>query len=140
MGRFGFLKLMWLTLLFSDGRQFPVAFTSPPQFFRPTLARGCSSEPDEPSMDMDVLQQRMNRQNDQYARLLVEQLKYSSEEINVPESVHIILFKPGTEQQHVHTLEFPVGSGNNMILAFESGADRSQKPCLMFMLQPNLDF
>lgn len=86
---------------------------------------------------MDVLQQRMNRQNEQYNRLLVEQMKYSSEERQVPESVHIILFQPGTEQQLVHTVEIPIGSGNNLILAFESGAD-----CVSFArdLQADLDF
>mmetsp|Transcript_25539 Transcript_25539/g.52247 ORF Transcript_25539/g.52247 Transcript_25539/m.52247 type:complete len:237 (-) Transcript_25539:616-1326(-) len=37
-----------------------------------------------------------------------------------PERVHIILFNPGTNQEGVHTVEFPKGSGNNVILAFES--------------------
>jgi len=37
-----------------------------------------------------------------------------------PEDVFIILFNPDTEREGVHTIEFPKGSGNNMILAFES--------------------
>jgi len=37
-----------------------------------------------------------------------------------PEDVYIILFNPGTEQEGVHTVEYPKGSGNNVILAFES--------------------
>jgi len=37
-----------------------------------------------------------------------------------PENVHIILFKPNTEEQGIHTIEYPKGSGNNIILAFES--------------------
>ena len=118
------MKLMWLVLSSNGRRQFPMAFMPPRKRCRPTFSCGCSSEPDESSsLDMDALQQRINRQNGQYSRLLVEQLKYSSEERKVPESVHIILFQPGTDQQHVHTIEMPIGSGNNLILAFESGAD-----------------
>jgi len=37
-----------------------------------------------------------------------------------PDEVHIILFNPDTEQEGVHTIEFPKGSGNNVILAFEN--------------------
>jgi hypothetical protein len=37
-----------------------------------------------------------------------------------PQTVNIILFNTGTEQQGAHSIEFPKGSGNNMILAFES--------------------
>ena len=39
-----------------------------------------------------------------------------------PETAHVILFHPGTEQQGAHTIEFPKGSGNNVMLAFESSA------------------
>eukprot|EP00814_Leptocylindrus_danicus_P021716 CAMPEP_0116035414 /NCGR_PEP_ID=MMETSP0321-20121206/20354_1 /TAXON_ID=163516 /ORGANISM="Leptocylindrus danicus var. danicus, Strain B650" /LENGTH=283 /DNA_ID=CAMNT_0003512243 /DNA_START=195 /DNA_END=1046 /DNA_ORIENTATION=+ len=37
-----------------------------------------------------------------------------------PSEVHIILFYPDTEDEGVHTVEFPPGSGNNVILGFES--------------------
>lgn len=37
-----------------------------------------------------------------------------------PREVHIILFYPDTEDEGVHTVEFPPGSGNNVILGFES--------------------
>lgn len=53
----------------------------------------------------------------------MEQSKYTDGERAVPESVHIILFHPDTPKQHVHTIEFPKNSGNNLILAFESGGD-----------------
>ncbi|KAL7467142.1 hypothetical protein ACHAXS_007403, partial [Conticribra weissflogii] len=96
---------------------------------------------------MDILRRRMEQQNSQYARLLMEQSKYfgsdacddlKGEIINtlwkekrrIPESVHIILFQPDTPQQHVHTIEFPKGSGNNIILAFEDGVD-----CKNFAIQ-----
>lgn len=37
-----------------------------------------------------------------------------------PQTVNIILFNPGTEQQGAHSIEYPKGSGKNVILAFES--------------------
>ena len=37
-----------------------------------------------------------------------------------PQTINIIIFNPGTEQQGAHSIEFPKGSGNNSILAFES--------------------
>jgi hypothetical protein len=40
----------------------------------------------------------------------------------MPEKVHVVLFNPETAQQGAHTIEFPKGSGNNVILAFESSA------------------
>ncbi|KAL7525756.1 hypothetical protein ACHAXR_001146 [Thalassiosira sp. AJA248-18] len=85
---------------------------------------------------MNDLRKRMKRQDNQYARLLMEQSKYVEDERPVPESVHIILFHPDTPKQHIHTIEFPKNSGNNLIMAFESGGD-----CVTFarMLQ-DLEF
>lgn len=37
-----------------------------------------------------------------------------------PRDVYIILFEPDTDDEGVHTIEFPKGSGNHVILAFES--------------------
>lgn len=37
-----------------------------------------------------------------------------------PDMVNIILFKPDTAEEGVHTIEYPKGSGSNVILAFES--------------------
>ena len=82
-----------------------------------------SNNQDPMSLDMNILQQRMNRQQNQYAKLIMEQSRYMEQETNLPESVHIILFNPDTPNQNIHTLEIPKGSGNNMILAFEDGAD-----------------
>jgi hypothetical protein len=78
---------------------------------------------DDVSLDMNILQQRMDHQQNQYAELIMEQSKYTEQEKNLPESVHIILFFPDTPNQNVHTLEIPKGSGNNMILAFEDEGD-----------------
>ncbi|KAK1736833.1 hypothetical protein QTG54_012278 [Skeletonema marinoi] len=75
------------------------------------------------SLDMNILRQRMDHQQNQYAKLIMEQSRYIEQETNLPESVHIILFNPETPNQNIHTLEIPKGSGNDMILAFEDGAD-----------------
>jgi hypothetical protein len=40
-----------------------------------------------------------------------------------PTSVFIILFRPGTKDEGVHTIEYPRNSGNNVILAFEAKHD-----------------
>ena len=82
---------------------------------------------EDSSLDMELLQKRMDQLQNQYAKLLMEQSKYTEEERNIPESVHIILFHPDTPKQHVHTIEIPTGSGNNLILAFEVSDD-----CNMF--------
>lgn len=73
--------------------------------------------------DMDSLRKRMERQENQYVKLVEEQSKYTSQEFPLPEYVHIILFLPDTPQQHVHTIEIPKGSGNNVLLVFEKGED-----------------
>ena len=62
----------------------------------------------------------MSRQQEQYANLVLKQSKYADAEQPIPETVHIILFHPGTDKQHVHSIEFPKSSGNNLILAFEN--------------------
>ena len=98
-----------------------------------------NSPGDSSQINMDILRQRMDRQESQYAKLLLEQSKYylpteskrldrdrygpDGQKRSLPESVHIILFHPDTPKQHVHTLEFPKESGNNIILAFEDEHD-----------------
>ena len=46
-----------------------------------------------------------------------------SRELYRPESVNVILFNPQTKQEGMHTIEFPKGSGNNIVLAFESRSE-----------------
>ena len=89
------------------------------------LAKYGSEEEEEDTspFDMENLRKRMEEQASQYTRLLMEQTKYAENERNVPQSVHIILFHPNTPEQHVHTVEFPKNSGNNLILAFENDVD-----------------
>lgn len=69
------------------------------------------------SFDMDQLRSRIDQQQNQYYDLLMSQ---EEDSVRRPEKVHIIVFNPGTDKQGVHTIEFPKGSGFNIILAFES--------------------
>lgn len=46
-----------------------------------------------------------------------------SRALHRPESVNVILFNPQTKEEGMHTIEFPKGSGNNIVLAFESRSE-----------------
>lgn len=48
-----------------------------------------------------------------------------------PTKAHIVLFNPGTDREGVHTIEFPKGSGHNLILAFESRTECEQFSTLL---------
>jgi hypothetical protein len=75
------------------------------------------------SFDSD---ERLDAETNPYAYLFPQDtFSASSESDNDkhntrPETVHCIFFQPGTEEQGMHTVEQPAGSGNNMVLAFES--------------------
>lgn len=79
-------------------------------------------------MDLADLHRRVEeqRQNEQrQAELYSDGSMFStspstdSSSIDIPEDVFIIVYNPDTEEQGVHTLEVPKGSGINFILAFE---------------------
>lgn len=40
-----------------------------------------------------------------------------------PEQVHAVFFNPYSDEEGMHTIEYPKGSGNNVILAFEDEND-----------------
>ncbi|CAJ1954876.1 unnamed protein product [Cylindrotheca closterium] len=40
-----------------------------------------------------------------------------------PDVVYVIMYNPGTEQEGIHTMEFPRGSETDLLLAFESIED-----------------
>jgi Protein of unknown function (DUF3110) len=69
------------------------------------------------SFDMHELKQRINQVSNPYHDFFAA-ADWSLEER--PEQVHVIWFKPNTDEQGVHTIEYPKGSGNNFVLAFES--------------------
>jgi Protein of unknown function (DUF3110) len=69
------------------------------------------------SFDMKELKQRINEVTNPYHELFAAD-HWSLEDR--PEQVHVIWFKPNTDEQGVHTIEYPKGSGSNFVLAFES--------------------
>lgn len=68
------------------------------------------------SFDMDDLRQRLAAVTNPYQNL------FSRDETDArrPDTVHCIFFKG--EQQGMHTVEYPAGSGSNVVLAFASAA------------------
>lgn len=91
------------------------AFVGPP---RPAAqsTRMWQNKKSKDSFDMKELRQRINEVTNPYQELF--SVDWSSQER--PEHVYIILFNPDTEQQGLHSIEFPKGSGSNFVLAFES--------------------
>lgn len=71
----------------------------------------------EEHFDMDELRQRIRDETNPYSDLLGTAMGTAQP---APEKVHILVFNPNTDQQGIHTIEYPQGSGNNFILAFES--------------------
>ena len=83
--------------------------------------KGFSSDKDDMDesslFDMDELRARMDQQMNQYYDLLLNE---HAHEVR-PDYVYIVVFNPDNEaEQGVHTIEFPKGSKQNILLAFES--------------------
>ena len=83
---------------------------------RPLWAKKNKKSPSE-TLDMKELKQRINELTNPYHELFAAD-HWSLEER--PEDVYIILFKPDTEEQGLHSIEYPKGSGSNFVLAFQS--------------------
>lgn len=94
--------------------------TSFPQSLRQSLSDDDGSSSSE-EMDMDVLRQRIEQQQSQYYDLIMADEQDGG--ATRPVNVFIIVFNPESDEQGVHAIEFPQGSGNNIILAFESEKD-----------------
>lgn len=67
------------------------------------------------SFDMDELRQRISQE-------AVPPL-FAVTTPRRPEFVHAVFFNPHTDREGMHTIEYPQGSGNNVILAFEDAND-----------------
>ena len=73
--------------------------------------------------DMDYFNSLTQLEKKQMAKeFFAKVLNYDDEEMR-PEFVHIILFNVGTNREGAHTIEFPMDSGNNVMLAFEDESD-----------------
>lgn len=70
-------------------------------------------EDTEDFMNSLTLQEKKQMAKEFFSRIL------DYDEEMRPEFVHIILFSVGTSREGAHSIEFPQGSGNNVLLAFE---------------------
>lgn len=68
--------------------------------------------------DMEELRQRIQQDTNPYRDLFASSSAMNSRER--PTQVYVILFQPETVEEGVHTIEYPKGSGSNVILAFSS--------------------
>jgi hypothetical protein len=77
----------------------------------------CAKAHDNDHFDMDNGDQSIP-QEDPYHKLF-----HLSDSCSRPLTAFIILFRPGTQDEGVHTIAYPRKSGNNVILAFEAKQD-----------------
>jgi Protein of unknown function (DUF3110) len=66
---------------------------------------------------MEELRERIMKESNPYHNI------FSNKEWEIrkrPNKVNIIFFRPETPDEGIHTIEFPKGSSNNIVLAFES--------------------
>lgn len=75
------------------------------------------------SFDMNELRQRIDQEYASYVPIegaYMTKERQRNNERPTPEKVHVVVIHAGTINQGAHTIEYPKGSGNNVILAFES--------------------
>ena len=87
------------------------------QYARVDTSLGSGKKKDLDEIDMQELKDRMDQEDNPFQEYFNE---IRQKIIKRPERVHVILFNPGTDQQGAHTIEYPRGSGSNVVLAFES--------------------
>jgi hypothetical protein len=75
------------------------------------------SQGNEDKFDIEELNRRIAELSNPYGKLF---LTTEWDQRPKPSNVHIILFNPHTIDEGVHTVEYPIGSGSNALLAFES--------------------
>ncbi len=80
------------------------------------------SEEDYFSLDMKELRQRIDQEYGSYIPIEgpSNRLQLGKRPNQNPDKVHVVIFQPETINQGAHTIEYPKGSGNNVVLAFES--------------------
>jgi len=69
---------------------------------------------------MSELRQRIDQEYASYVPIEgATNIKVGNKQ-RTPDKVHVVVFQAGTIHQGAHTVEYPKGSGNNVVLAFES--------------------
>lgn len=79
-----------------------------------------SSEKEASSFDMNKLRERINELYGCHIPVKGAINVLPTRDRPMPENVHVVVFQPGTMNQGAHTIEYPKGSGINVVLAFES--------------------
>lgn len=69
------------------------------------------------------MQNPIQDQEDKFLQLAMQYEEAMSSPMRRPEVVYVIMYNPGTEQEGIHTMEFPRGSQTDLLLAFESIED-----------------
>lgn len=123
-----FSLLLWMMQLtlgygFSNQHNLGVSLsvmTFRPQSASPRLGRtrvwAKKKKKKSKTFDSNELKQRIDDLTNPYRKIFAEDWVLEER----PEYVHIIFFKPDTDEQGLHTIEYPKGSGSNFVLAFES--------------------
>jgi hypothetical protein len=65
------------------------------------------------------MQNAVQQEEDRYLELAMQ----SEGIVARPDVVYVIMYNPGTEQEGIHTMEFPRGGETDLLLAFESIED-----------------
>lgn len=84
------------------------------------LFASSASPSSDDHFDMKELEQRINEEYSAALLPLGRTFGGTSKMLPKPETVYVVVFQPGTMNQGAHTIEYPQGSGNNVVLAFES--------------------
>ncbi|CAB9497820.1 Protein of unknown function (DUF3110) [Seminavis robusta] len=92
------------------------SFVTTPSFVRPQTSLFANKKKKSDSFDMKELKHRINELTNPYHELFAEDWNVEER----PEQVHVVLFNPDTEEQGLHSIEYPAGSGSNFVLAFSS--------------------
>jgi hypothetical protein len=85
-----------------------------------TLRLSTSDDDTTSSFDMNELRQRIDQEYTSYVPIEGAYSSMTKERRRQPDKVHVVIFQAGTINQGAHTIEYPKGSGNNVVLAFES--------------------
>ena len=85
-----------------------------------TIQQVSSSEQEASSFDMNKLRERINELYGCHIPVKGAMNVFPMRDRQRPDKVHVVVFQPGTINQGAHTIEYPKGSGINVLLAFES--------------------
>lgn len=94
-----------------------------PQVANPNTPIWRSSPSKTTSSALFQTQNPIQDYEDNLLQLAMQYEEAMSSPMRRPEVVYVIMYNPGTEQEGIHTMEFPRGSETDLLLAFESIED-----------------